>query len=68
MMHIREGTVRSILVRFVRNNYQIHMARKHNGGAPTKITEELTRYLLQDNTLDKWAGYSLKQRVGAIRD
>jgi hypothetical protein len=44
------------------------MARKHNGGAPTKITEELTRYLLQDNTLDKWAGYSLKQRVGAIRD
>ena len=66
-LRLKEGTVRQILMRFERNNFQIHMARKHNGRNPSKITEELARYLLAIGTLEKWAGYTLKMRVGIIR-
>jgi transposase len=44
------------------------MARKHNGRNPAKITQELAQYLLETSTLERWAGYSLKQRVGTIRE
>jgi len=43
------------------------MARKHNGKAPTKVTQDLANYLLETSTLQRWAGYSLKQRVNDIK-
>jgi hypothetical protein len=44
------------------------MARRHNGRASTKITDDLARYILNPSTFDKWAGYSLKQRVASIKE
>ena len=43
------------------------MARRHNGRASTKITDDLARYILEKSTFNKWAGYSLKQRVASIK-
>ena len=44
------------------------MARRHNGRASTKITDDLARYILEKSTFNKWAGYSLKQRVASIKE
>jgi hypothetical protein len=50
LLDLKAGTVAAILKRFKSQNNTIHMARKHNGKTPTKITHDLADYILAEST------------------
>jgi hypothetical protein len=58
------NTVRDILLRYKKNNYQVILARRNNECAASriKLTDELRKYLGSTETLDRWKGLPLRDR------